>query len=111
MHRLALHHSRLCGVILVVAIVPPASAQGGRTGKRPAAAPALSTAVEAARGADSLNNLRFRNLGPSVGGGRVAAVVGIPGQPNVYYAGAGAGGVWKTTDGGDSWDAVFKDQP
>src|SRR2546430_7799676 len=28
-----------------------------------------------------------------------------------YYVGAAAGGVWKTTDGGDSWEAVFKDQP
>src|SRR2546430_11474315 len=28
-----------------------------------------------------------------------------------YYVGAAAGGGWKTTDGGDSWEAVFKDQP
>jgi len=46
-----------------------------------------------------------------VAGGRVAAVVGVPGDRNVYYVGAAAGGVWKTTDGGDSWEAVFKDQP
>src|SRR3989449_889628 len=52
-----------------------------------------------------------RNLGPSVAGGRVAAVVGVPGDRNLYYVGAAAGGVWKTTDGGDSWEAVFKDQP
>ncbi|HEX4602118.1 MAG TPA: glycosyl hydrolase, partial [Gemmatimonadales bacterium] len=110
MHRLALRHT-LCGVVFVVALVPPVAAQGRRASKRPAATPPAPTAVDAARGADSLNNVRFRNLGPSVGGGRVAAVVGIPGQPNVYYVGAGGGGVWKTTDGGDSWDAVFKDQP
>jgi photosystem II stability/assembly factor-like uncharacterized protein len=61
--------------------------------------------------ADSLNNVKFRNLGPSVGGGRVTAVAGISGQPNVYYVGAAAGGVWKTTDGGNSWEAVFADQP
>src|SRR6266704_1100594 len=45
------------------------------------------------------------------GGGRVAAVAGVPGDRNVYYVGAAAGGAWKTTDGGDSWEAVFKDQP
>ena len=37
---------------------------------------------------DPLANLKFRNLGPAVGGGRVTAVVGIPGKPNIYYVGA-----------------------
>ena len=57
---------------------------------------------------DPLENLRFRNLGPAAGGGRVAAVVGIPGQPNIYYIGAAAGGVFKTVDGGLSWKAIFE---
>ncbi len=82
----------------------PAAAQARRPVKRATDAPPVG-------GADSLNNLKFRNLGPSVAGGRVAAVVGVPGDRNVYYVGAAAGGVWKTTDGGDSWEAVFKDQP
>src|SRR5258708_39976916 len=82
----------------------PAAAQGRRPVKRATDAPPVG-------GADSLNNLKFRNLGPSVAGGRVAAVVGVPGDRNVYYVGAAAGGVWKTTDGGDSWEAVVEDQP
>src|SRR5262247_2651352 len=49
---------------------------------------------------DPLENMRFRNLGPAVGGGRVTAVVGVPGKPGVYYAGAAAGGVFVTQDGG-----------
>ncbi|HXQ30283.1 MAG TPA: hypothetical protein VN848_13555 [Gemmatimonadales bacterium] len=60
---------------------------------------------------DSLNNLTFRWLGPPVAGGRIAAVVGIPGQPGTYYVGAAAGGVWKTVDGGNNWTAIFRDQP
>ena len=75
------------------------------------AAVAAPVARASAQAPDSLNNVKFRNLGPTVGGGRVTAVVGIPGQPNVYYVGAAAGGVWKTSDGGASWEAVFKDQP
>ncbi len=65
-----------------------------------------------ARGdAQSLGDLRFRNLGPAVAGGRVAAVVGAPGNPNIIYVGAAGGGVWKTTDGGITWRAVWDNMP
>lgn len=57
---------------------------------------------------DPLENLKFRNLGPAVGGGRITAVASIPGKPNVYYVGAGGGGVFYTQDGGLSWKAIFE---
>src|SRR5882724_10405057 len=57
---------------------------------------------------DPLDNFKFRNLGPAVGGGRVTSVVGIPGKPNIYYVGAAAGGVFKTIDGGLSWKPIFE---
>ena len=57
---------------------------------------------------DPLANLEFRDLGPATAGGRVAAVAGVPGDPNVYYVGAGGGGVWKTIDGGLTWKAIFE---
>ena len=50
--------------------------------------------------------MRYRLVGP-FRGGRVLAVEGVPGEPNVYYFGAVAGGVWKTTDGGDNWKPLF----
>ena len=56
---------------------------------------------------DITSGFKFRDIGPAVAGGRVSAVVGIPGNPNVYYVGAAAGGVWKSSDGGDTWKAVF----
>src|SRR5688500_1847749 len=49
--------------------------------------------------------LKWREIGP-FRGGRSAAVTGIPSQPNTYYFGSVGGGVWKTTDGGESWSAV-----
>ena len=54
--------------------------------------------------------LRFRFMGPSVGN-RVASVVGVPGDPSIYYAGAASGGVWKSTDAGGHWKPVFDEQP
>jgi len=52
-----------------------------------------------------LKNLQGREVGP-YRGGRADAVEGIPGQPEVYYFGSTGGGVWKTTDGGQSWKPV-----
>ncbi len=57
-----------------------------------------------------LQDLHFRFLGP-YRGGRSSAVTGVPGEPYTFYAGS-AGGVWKTTNAGESWanvsDAFFE---
>src|SRR5258706_12931072 len=50
--------------------------------------------------------MRWRQVGP-FRGGRVLAVTGVPGEPNVFYFGAAAGGVWKTTDAGANWTPIF----
>ncbi len=62
-----------------------------------------------AKAQDVLGALRFRHIGPV--GNRLTSVVGIPGQPNVYYVGAASGGVWKTIDGGVHWEPIFDSQP
>jgi photosystem II stability/assembly factor-like uncharacterized protein len=54
--------------------------------------------------------LKFRFMGPAVGN-RIAAAVGVSGDPNTYYAGAASGGVWKSTDAGVHWTPIFDDQP
>lgn len=56
------------------------------------------------------DGLRFRFLGPQVGN-RISAVAGVPGDPSIYYAGAASGGVWKSTDGGNKFQAIFDDEP
>ena len=50
----------------------------------------------------------FREIGPSISGGRVTAVVGVPANPNLYYVGAADGGVFRTNDGGITWKALFQ---
>jgi len=53
--------------------------------------------------------LEYRFVGPL--GNRVIAVAGVPGDGNVYYAGAASGGIFKTTDGGAHWRPIFDDTP
>jgi photosystem II stability/assembly factor-like uncharacterized protein len=79
---------------------------------RLAAAAALiaSLPVPAAAQAGSLDTLAFgaltwRSLGPQRGG-RSVAVAGSMARPNEYYMGTTGGGVFKTTDGGETWTPV-----
>src|ERR1700757_3768343 len=53
----------------------------------------------------TLAALKWRCIGPSRGG-RVVAVAGDPSAKMVFYFGACAGGIWKTTDGGTYWRCV-----
>ena len=49
--------------------------------------------------------MQWRNIGP-YRGGRVLAVTGVVGNPFTYYFGGVAGGVWRTSDGGISWQPI-----
>lgn len=54
---------------------------------------------------EQYSSLEYRLLGP-FRGGRSAAVTGVPGQPSTFYFGATGGGVWKTTDGGNTYENI-----
>ncbi len=54
------------------------------------------------------NKLAFREIGPAAAGGRVSSVVGVAGDPKLYYLGSAGGGVWKTVNGGATWAPVFE---
>ena len=56
-----------------------------------------------------VGGMQWRQIGP-FRGGRVLAVAGVPGDPNTYYFGAVAGGVFKSTNGGMTWVPTFDKQ-
>ena len=53
--------------------------------------------------------LKWRNIGPNRGG-RSLACAGSPSRPLEYYFGAVGGGLWKTTDGGTTWNPITDGQ-
>jgi photosystem II stability/assembly factor-like uncharacterized protein len=72
-----------------------------------------AVATHAAAGPDEpkitekLKNLEFRELGPAVMGGRIDDFAVVESNPNIVFAGAASGGVWKTTNNGTTWEPVF----
>ncbi|MDA7950497.1 MAG: hypothetical protein MPJ24_03330, partial [Pirellulaceae bacterium] len=48
---------------------------------------------------------RYRTIGP-YRAGRSDAVVGVEGNPRLYYFGATGGGVWKTENSGHTWSNI-----
>ncbi len=68
-----------------------------------------STAQPPAMAAMPLDALQWRSIGPARGG-RSIATAGSPSRPFEYYFGATGGGLWKTTDGGNTWAPVTDGQ-
>ena len=83
---------------LLLTFVLACSPLFGQTGSAPAIPDSFYSAMQ------------WRGIGPHRGG-RVLAVSGVRGEPDTFYFGAVAGGVWKTTDAGHTWKPIFDSQP
>jgi len=86
--------------ILVAALVLAALAAGS---------PALLAQAKQDKAAyeSALENLQWRSIGPAIMGGRVDDFAVVESDPSTVYVGMAAGGVWKTTNGGTTWEPVF----
>jgi photosystem II stability/assembly factor-like uncharacterized protein len=63
--------------------------------------------LAAATSTGVFGDLRYRSIGPAISGGRTTAVVGSNRDSLLYFAGGADGGVFKSIDGGASWEPVF----
>jgi len=81
-------------------IILPVSAQKRKKANKSTSVPDISQEL--------YSTLKYRYIGPD--GNRIIAVVGEPGNNNVVYAGAASGGIFKSVDGGISWQPIFDDQ-
>jgi len=70
-------------------------------------ASAAIAAVDPAR----LEGLKARSIGPAGMSGRIAAIDAFAPDPRIVFVGAASGGVWKSTNGGLTFEPVFDEQP
>lgn len=68
------------------------------------------TATDDYFNSSTYSGLSFRSIGPAVTSGRIADFAVVPNHHEVYYVAAAAGGVWKTTNSGTTFDPVFDSQ-
>jgi len=73
--------------------------------------PAQSTLPSAQAGAQIVDAIRFREIGPTAQGGRYVEFAVVESNPRIFYAATATGGLWKTVNNGISFTSVFDDQP
>jgi len=59
---------------------------------------------------NQLDQLTFRNIGPSVAGGRIHDIEVLPNDPATVFIASASGGIWKSNNKGTTWKPVFDDQ-
>src|SRR5438105_5761685 len=102
-----LSSAALVFVCLTTFAVSPPPKEGGQTPsatKSPTATP--KPVPPGAIDEKLFSGMQWRQIGP-FRGGRALAIEGVPGEPDTYYFGGVAGGVWKTIDGGQNWTPLF----
>jgi len=60
--------------------------------------------------ATEFDSLHFRSIGPASMSGRIADLAVYEANPALYFVASAHGGVWKTENGGATYEALFQDQ-
>jgi photosystem II stability/assembly factor-like uncharacterized protein len=72
--------------------------------------PASLTAQTPEQVAGFANRLEWRELGPTIVGGRVSDLAVVESNPSTFYVGTASGGVWKTVNAGVTFEPVFEQE-
>jgi len=101
-------HSALAAAFIALTVACGAvsyHARAAGSGMR-TATPARTTS-KLARATPAPDTFAFRAIGPAASGGRVSAVAGSDRDDRLYFVGGAAGGVFKSTDGGTSFQPAW----
>jgi photosystem II stability/assembly factor-like uncharacterized protein len=60
------------------------------------------------KGDEIFGSMRARHIGPALMSGRIVDIEGHPTNSKILYAGSAGGGVWKTNDGGVTFNPIFE---
>ncbi len=56
-------------------------------------------------------DLGWRSIGPATMGGRITDIAGVPGDPALFYVASASSGLFKTINGGTTFEPIFENQP
>lgn len=63
------------------------------------------------KGKELFGDIRARQIGPAIMSGRIIDLENHPTNDRIIYAGAAGGGVWKSNNGGASFQPIFDEYP
>lgn len=70
----------------------------------------LATSASYAIDTELLSGIKARHIGPAATSGRISDIEAVISNPNIIYASAASGGVWKSENAGLNWQPIFDDQ-
>ena len=89
------------GIMALMIIAPAMQAQRKRNNDKEEGDPLAGV---------SLNVFKLRGVGPALTSGRLSDLAVNPDNHSEFYVAASAGGVWKTTNGGVTFEPIFDNQ-
>ncbi|MCH7904087.1 MAG: hypothetical protein IH944_05910 [Armatimonadetes bacterium] len=98
-------HSHVRGALLASLILAAAFAFA-----QTEPAPRPTTTGKFSIAPELLTALKWRSIGPSVMVGRITDIEGVPSDPSTFYVATATGGLWKTTNAGTTFEALFQNE-
>jgi photosystem II stability/assembly factor-like uncharacterized protein len=102
----------LCAIIVTTVWATPGTALAADKpkGKDKAKAATAPAAISQSDYNAILKPLRFREIGPATMGGRIDDFAVVESNPDIIYVGTAAGGVFKSQNGGTTWEPIFDNE-